>query len=109
MPRNAPIYTIGYSNLSLSKFIKLLKAHSVGMLVDVRSIPCSRHQPNFNKDSFAKVLKKNGIGYFYFKELGGLRKPSKESVNNGWKNESFRGFADYMQTRTFASAVLKLI
>ncbi|MGC8651801.1 MAG: DUF488 family protein [Candidatus Micrarchaeia archaeon] len=110
MPRNAnPIYAIGYSNLSVSKFIKLLKAHSVSMLVDVRSIPRSRHQPNFNEDSLAKALKKNGIRYFHFKELGGLRKPSKESVNNGWKNESFRGFADYMQTRAFASAVLKLI
>ena len=110
MPRSAnPIYAIGYSNLSVLRFIKLLKAHSVSMLVDVRSIPRSRHQPDFNKDALAKTLKKSGIKYFHFKELGGLRKPSKGSVNAGWKNESFRGFADYMQTRAFGGAVLKLI
>ncbi len=110
MPRSAnPIYAIGYSNLSVSKFMELLKAHSVSMLADVRSIPRSRHQPDFNKDALAKTLKKNDIKYIHLKELGGLRKPSKESVNNGWRNESFRGFADYMQTRRFASAVLRLI
>ncbi|MGC8495803.1 MAG: DUF488 family protein [Candidatus Micrarchaeia archaeon] len=92
MPRNAnPIYAIGYSNLTVSKFIKLLKAHSVSMLVDVRSIPRSRHQPDFNKDALAKTLKKSGIKYFHFKELGGLRKPSKESINAGRKNESLEG------------------
>ena len=110
MPKAAnPIYAIGYSNLSVSKFISLLKAHSVNMLIDVRTIPKSRHQPGFNGPALASRLKKRGIKYMHFKELGGLRRPSKDSINIGWRNESFRGFADYMQTRAFASAVLKLI
>jgi uncharacterized protein (DUF488 family) len=104
-----PIYAVGYSNLSVSKFISLLKAHSVNMLVDVRTIPKSRHQPDFNEAALASKLKKEGIAYIHFKELGGLRKPSRDSINAGWRNESFRGFADYMQTRAFVSAVLKLI
>ena len=110
MPKAAnPIYAIGYSNLSVSKFISLLKAHSVNVLVDVRTIPKSRHQAGFNAPALASRLKKHGIRYVHFKELGGLRRPSKDSINMGWRNESFRGFADYMQTRAFASAVLKLI
>ena len=103
------IYAIGYSNFSISKFIELLKSHSVSMIVDVRSILKSRHQPDFNEDVLEETLKRNGIKYFHFKDLGGLRNPSKESVNIGWENESFRGFADYMQTRKFASTVIKLI
>jgi uncharacterized protein (DUF488 family) len=110
MPKAAnPIYAIGYSNLVMAKFISLLKAHSVNMLIDVRTVPKSRHQPGFNEAALASKLKKEGIGYMHFKELGGLRKPSKDSINAGWVNESFRGFADYMQKRTFASAALKLI
>lgn len=110
MPKSAnPIYAIGYSNLRISKFIKLLKAHSVNMLVDVRTVPRSRHQPDFNEAELASRLRKRGIKYVHFKGLGGLRKPSKESINTGWNNESFRGFADYMQTRAFASAILGLI
>ncbi len=110
MPKGVnPIYAIGYSSLDISKFIKLLKTHSVSMLVDVRTVPKSRHQPDFNMLMLSARLKRNGIKYMHFKELGGLRKPSKESVNMGWRNESFRGFADYMQTRAFASAILKLI
>ncbi len=110
MPKASnPVYAIGYSNLSVSKFISLLKAHSVNVLIDVRTIPKSRHQPGFNESALAAKLRKEGIKYMHFKELGGLRKPSKDSINAGWRNESFRGFADYMQTRAFANAVLKLI
>ncbi len=111
MPRTTnPIYAIGYSNLSISKFIELLKSHSITMVADVRSIPKSRHQPDFNEDTIEETLKKNDIKYIHFKDLGGLREPSKEStLNNGWKNESFRGFADYMQTKKFEGALLKLI
>ncbi len=110
MPKSQnPIYALGYSNLEIAKFIKILKSHSVDTLVDVRTIPKSRHQPDFNEARLSSRLKRNGIEYVHFKELGGLRKPSKEPINMGWRNESFRGFADYMQTRAFASAVLKLI
>ncbi|MCW6161326.1 MAG: DUF488 domain-containing protein [Candidatus Micrarchaeales archaeon] len=104
-----PIFAIGYSNYAVSKFIKILKAHGVTMLVDVRTIPKSRHQPDFNKPALAARLKRNGIQYMHFPELGGLRKPSKDSINKGWRNSSFRGFADYMQKREFATAIAKLI
>ncbi|MEM3483113.1 MAG: DUF488 domain-containing protein [Candidatus Micrarchaeaceae archaeon] len=93
----------------MSEFIKILENQSITLLADVRTIPKSRHQPDFNKDSLRKHLKRHGIKYVHFKELGGLRKPSKNSVNMGWHNESFRGFADYMQKRAFANAIVKLI
>ncbi|MDE1856323.1 MAG: DUF488 domain-containing protein [Candidatus Micrarchaeota archaeon] len=104
-----PIFAIGYSSRTIGAFIKILKAHSVTMLVDVRTIPKSRHQPQFNEASLRSRLRRSRIKYLHFKELGGLRKPAKNSVNKGWRNESFRGFADYMQARAFASAMVKLI
>lgn len=104
-----PIFAIGYSNYAISKFVKLLEAHRVTMLVDVRTIPKSRHQPDFNKSALSLRLKRRGIRYMHFPELGGLRKPLKDSINKGWRNDSFRGFADYMQKREFATAIVKLI
>lgn len=104
-----PIFAIGYSSRTIGDFINLLKAHSVTMLVDVRTIPKSRHQPQFNEARLRSRLKKSRIKYLHFEELGGLRRPAKDSVNKGWRNDSFRGFADYMQTREFASAVTKLV
>jgi uncharacterized protein (DUF488 family) len=103
------VYTIGYSTRTLEEFIEVLKAHSISLLVDIRTIPKSRHSPQFNQDSLKGNLEKRGIGYLHFKELGGLRKPKKDSPNTGWRNASFRGFADYMQTREFVSAVRKLM
>lgn len=103
------IFAVGYSNYAVSKFIKILKAHGVTMLVDVRTIPKSKHQPDFNKSALSARLKRNGIRYMHFPELGGLRKPLKDSINKGWRNDSFRGFADYMQKREFATAIAKLI
>lgn len=107
--KNNTIFAIGYSNRSIDSFIKLLKFHNVNMLVDVRTIPKSRHQPDFNEQKLSKRLKREGMRYLHAAELGGLRRPLASSVNNGWRNNSFRGFADYMQTRAFVSAISKLI
>lgn len=104
-----PVFAIGYSNRAIADFVKILKAHSVTLLVDVRTVPKSRHQPDFNEPKLRARLGRNGIKYLHFGKLGGLRKPRKDSINTGWRNDSFRGFADYMQTREFASAIVKLI
>ncbi len=103
------VYTIGYSTRTLAEFTEVLKAHAISLLVDIRTIPKSRHSPQFNQDSLKRSLEKRGISYLHFKELGGLRKPRKDSINTGWRNASFRGFADYMQTREFVSAVRQLM
>ncbi len=103
------VYAIGHSTRTIDDFIEILQAHSISMLVDIRTIPKSRHNPQFNEDELKRSLEGKGIAYMHFRELGGLRKAKKDSVNTGWQNASFRGFADYMQTREFASAVRKLM
>jgi uncharacterized protein (DUF488 family) len=103
------VYAIGHSTRSIDQFIEILRAHSISMLVDIRTIPRSRHNPQFNEDELKRSLEGKGIAYLHFRELGGLRKARKDSVNTGWQNASFRGFADYMQTREFASAVRQLM
>lgn len=106
--RQRKIYTIGHSARSIEQFIGLLKAHSIKQVVDIRTIPRSRHNPQFNKDVLAKVVRNRGIGYRHMKELGGLRHAKKDSVNTGWLNMSFRGFADYMGSGAFREALDKL-
>jgi len=101
------VKTIGHSTHSLDEFIKILEAHGVKKVVDVRTIPRSRHNPQFNKDVLAKGLGK--IGYIHISGLGGLRRAKEDSLNTGWKNASFRGFADYMQTEEFEKNLEKLI
>jgi uncharacterized protein (DUF488 family) len=86
-----------------------LKAYDIETLVDIRSIPRSRHNPQFSQETLAQKLKCNGISYVYMKELGGLRHSKKNSQNQGWHNLSFRGYADYMQTLEFKRALDKLI
>jgi uncharacterized protein (DUF488 family) len=103
------IYTIGHSTHSGDDFIGILKAHGINLVVDVRTIPKSRHNPQFNGDTLEKSLKTNGLGYVRLPGLGGLRHAKKESVNQGWENASFRGFADYMQTVEFAENLERLI
>lgn len=103
------VLTIGYSTRGLDEFIGILKAHSVELLVDVRTIPRSRNQPDFNEENLERRLKANRIAYLHDAGLGGLRKPERGSVNTAWRNASFRGFADYMQTREFRTALLGLI
>ncbi len=103
------IFAVGYSTRTLSEFIRLLEAHSIRLLADIRTIPRSRHSPQFNKDAFAKSLRAHKISYVHLKELGGLRKPGPDSKNTGWINASFRGFADYMQTPEFEKGLERLI
>lgn len=101
--------TIGHSTRSIEEFIRLLQAHEVACIVDVRTIPRSRHNPQFNADVLPVALKAAGIGYRHMAGLGGLRHTTAASVNTGWHNASFRGFADYMQTPEFERALKTLI
>ena len=103
------ILTIGHSTRTLDDFIGILRAHGVERLVDIRTIPRSRHNPQFNQETLSERLKESGIDYVLLKQLGGLRHPKADSPNTGWKNSSFRGFADYMQTQAFAKGVDQLI
>jgi uncharacterized protein (DUF488 family) len=103
------IRTIGHSTRPVETLIEMLKAHGVKRLVDVRTIPRSRHNPQFNSDTLAAALDRAGIAYTHMKELGGLRHTRKDSPNTGWRNTSFRGYADYMQTAEFVRAVETLI
>jgi uncharacterized protein (DUF488 family) len=109
MKNHHEIYTLGHSTRPIAEFVSLLEAHGIEHLIDVRTIPRSRHNPQFNSDALAKVLSKEGIDYTHLKELGGLRRPLKDSPNRGWRNASFRGYADYMQTEGFEIGLDKLI
>ncbi len=102
------IFTIGHSTHPIDAFIEMLNAFQVELVVDVRTIPNSRHNPQFNEDALANSLAEHGIEYCRIEALGGLRPTSKESINTGWRNASFRGYADYMQTPEFVRGVEKL-
>lgn len=102
------VYTIGHSTHSLEEFIKMLQSFSIKSLVDIRSFPGSRKFPWFNKENLETSLKGNGIGYIHLKDLGGRRKVKEDSKNNRWHNDSFRGYADYMESEDFEKAVSKL-
>lgn len=106
---NITIFTIGHSTRSIDKFITLLQAYNIQELVDVRTIPKSRHNPQFNEDDLKKALHKHHISYQHMSLLGGLRHTRKDSINTGWHNASFRGYADYMQTAPFADGIKQLI
>ena len=103
------IWTIGHSTRPIGEFTDLLRAHGINLLVDVRTVPRSRHNPQFNSDSLAESLKKVGLDLIHMPALGGLRKARKDSINDGWRNASFRGYADYMQTDEFCRALETLI
>src|ERR1035437_751583 len=103
------VMTIGHSTRTLDEFIGLLQAHAVTRVVDVRTIPRSRHNPQFNKDSLPDSLKKAGLCYVHMAGLGGLRHAKADSINSGWRNTSFRGYADYMQTPEFGRNLQELI
>jgi uncharacterized protein (DUF488 family) len=106
----APIVlTVGHSTRTLEEFIALLQAHGATRVVDVRTVPRSRHNPQFNKASLPRSLKKMGLGYVHLPGLGGLRHARRDSINVGWRNASFRGYADYMQTPEFAHSLEELI
>jgi len=103
------VFTIGHSTHPIAEFIELLKAHGIKRVIDIRTIPRSRHNPQFNGEALAESLHAAGIGYTHIKKLGGLRHPAKDSINLGWRNSGFRGFADYMQTPEFEDALERAI
>jgi uncharacterized protein (DUF488 family) len=103
------VFTVGHSTRPIETFLSLLRGHNVTRLIDVRTVPRSRTNPQFNKESLPEVLQEAGISYSHVPELGGLRKPKRDSVNTAWRNLSFRGYADHMQTPEFARALELLI
>ncbi len=103
------IFTVGHSTRTLDELVEILRAHGVERLVDVRTIPRSRHNPQFNRETLSKALHHRHLSYRHMKTLGGLRHARPDSTNTGWRNASFRGFADYMQTPAFGEALEKLL
>jgi uncharacterized protein (DUF488 family) len=103
------VMTIGHSTHTIEEFILLLQAHEATCVVDVRTVPRSRHNPQFNKESLPLSLKQAGLGYVHAPGLGGLRHAKLDSPNMGWQNASFRGYADYMQTPEFAQSLEELV
>lgn len=103
------VWTIGHSDRTLVEFAELLTAYGIGLVADVRSVPRSRHVPWFDQDALAESLPALGIAYRHLRGLGGWRHAHKDSPNVGWRNASFRGYADYMQTPAFAEALDELI
>jgi uncharacterized protein (DUF488 family) len=103
------IWTIGHSTRMIDEFISLSEQHGIKLLADVRLLPGSKRYPQFNKEQLADSLGKAGIVYEHFPELGGRRKPRKDSPNTAWRNESFRGYADYMETEEFDKGVKRLL
>ncbi len=109
--RNVPdltIWTIGHSTRPLDELIDLLRRHEIGCIADVRTVPKSRRHPHFAREALERALPEAGIRYEHFAGLGGLRKPRRDSSNLGWRHPSFRGYADYMQTPAFQSALARL-
>lgn len=104
-----PVLTIGHSTRSIGEFIRLLKAHGVERLIDIRTVPRSRHNPQFAQEALSSALVADGIGYLHMAGLGGLRHPRPDSVNTGWKNSGFRGYADYMETEPFRKSLEECI
>jgi uncharacterized protein (DUF488 family) len=103
------IFTVGHSTHPIDEFIGILKAHGIKKLIDVRTIPKSRHNPQFNGDALAASVRASGITYRQMESLGGLRHPKNESTNGAWRNASVRGYADHMQTEEFAAAIAQLM
>ena len=103
------IWTIGHSTRSIDTFISLLKANGIKVLVDVRTWPGSKRYPQFNREKLSDSLGEAGMRYEHFPELGGRRKAKPDSKNRAWRNESFRGYADYMETEDFDKGVKRLL
>ena len=108
-PQAMKIYTIGHSTRSFDDFIAILRSFDIRAVADVRQFPRSRRYPHFNDDSLAQHLPGCGIAYLPFKSLGGRRRTRRDSPNTGWRNESFRGYADFMMTEPFERALTELM
>jgi uncharacterized protein (DUF488 family) len=103
---DAPLVcTVGHSDRPIEQFVALLQEHGVACVLDIRTVPKSRHNPQFNRDVLPATLEQAGIGYRHLAGLGGLRHARADSPNTGWRNASFRGYADYMQTEEFVRNV----
>jgi len=102
------LYTIGHSTRTTEEFLTLHKAHDIQEVVDVRTVPRSKRNPQFGQDMLLPVLNEAGIGYTHLAKLGGLRHPTRDSINTGWQNTSFRGYADYMATSAFQDGLEEL-
>ena len=103
------MYTIGHSTRSLDELVGLLRAHGVGGIADIRTVPKSRRHPHFSADALSASLPQAGVRYRHFPGLGGLRKPRRDSRNSAWRHQGFRGYADYMETDDFRQALADLI
>jgi uncharacterized protein (DUF488 family) len=103
------IWTIGHSTRAIDEFLSVLKENEIKLLVDVRAWPSSKRYPQFNKDALAESLNAHGIRYKHFPELGGKRKSKADSRNTAWRNASFRGYADYMETEQFQEGMQRLL
>ena len=109
MTKSLKIYTVGHSTHPIDEFVHILRAHGVERLIDIRTIPKSRANPQFCHDELARLMHSRRISYRHLKDLGGLRHTNVNSINKAWHNASFRGYADYMQTDEFAKGIEKLI
>jgi uncharacterized protein (DUF488 family) len=107
--QNLSIYTVGYSTRSIEEFVEILKTYNITILIDIRAVPQSRHNPQFNKEKLLNALKTCGIKYLHLPEIGGLRHPKKDSINLALETSGFRGYADFMQTKDFTENLLKLV
>ena len=103
------VLTIGHSTRSIEEFLRLLAAHGVDRVIDIRTVPRSRHNPQFSRNSLSRALRRAGIRYTHIPGLGGLRHPRRDSPNTGWRNAGFRGYADHMQTALFKRSLDRCI
>jgi len=103
------VYTIGHSTRPIDEFVAILKQNGVEELVDIRTVPGSRHNPQYSQEALEEYLKSHGISYAYQKNLGGLRPKAAQSDNGAWRNQSFRNYADYMQTDEFQGGMNELM
>jgi uncharacterized protein (DUF488 family) len=103
------VWTIGHSTRRIDSFISLLQENGIKFVADVRMFPGSKRYPQFNKETLAAALSENGLRYQHFPELGGRRKPKPASHNTGWRNESFRSYADYMEREEFHAGITRLL
>ncbi|HEY2150338.1 MAG TPA: DUF488 domain-containing protein [Vicinamibacterales bacterium] len=103
------IWTIGHSTLPIESFLGALTTNAIELLVDVRRFPGSRRHPQFSRDALSQSLASSGIDYAHYEALGGRRRPRADSHNTAWRNDSFRGYADYMETPEFSHAIDALL
>ncbi|HSF11285.1 MAG TPA: DUF488 domain-containing protein [Nitrospirales bacterium] len=108
-PVSPALWAIGHSTRPIEEFLGLLLTRGIRVLVDVRTIPFSRRNPQFHQESLAHCLREAGLQYQHMPELGGRRKTRPDSVNVGWRNAGFRGYADYMQTQEFWDGLEELV